>query len=40
MNYNFDKLINKKDDVGCGTYILIIIFAIALAFGFLAYMLG
>jgi hypothetical protein len=34
MNYNFNKLTNKKDDVGCSTYILIIIIAIALAFGF------
>ena len=34
MNYNFNKLINKNDDLGCGTYIVVIIFAIALAFGF------
>jgi hypothetical protein len=33
MNYNFDKLLNKKDDIGCGTYIVVIIFLIAFAFG-------
>jgi hypothetical protein len=33
MNYNFDKLFENKDDAGCGTYILIIIIAIALAVG-------
>ena len=33
MNYNFDKLLNQKDDVGCGTYLLAILFIIALAVG-------
>jgi hypothetical protein len=33
MNYNFNKLVNKNDDLGCGTYIVVIIFAIAIAFG-------
>lgn len=33
MNYNFDKLLNKKDDIGCGTYIVVIIILIAIAFG-------
>lgn len=33
MNYNLGKLFDKKYHVGCGIYILIIIFAIALAFG-------
>lgn len=31
MNYNFNKY--SKDEIGCGAYICIILFAIALAFG-------
>lgn len=31
MNYNFNKY--NKDEMGCGTYICIILFAIAFAFG-------
>lgn len=33
MNYNFNKLTSKNNDMGCGTYIVVVIFAIALAFG-------
>lgn len=33
MNYNLNKFINNKDDIGCGTYLCIVFFAIALVFG-------
>ena len=33
MYYNFNKLTSKNDNLGCGTYIVLIIFAIAIAFG-------
>ena len=33
MNYNFDKLLNQKDDIGCGAYLVAILLIIALAFG-------
>lgn len=33
MNYNFGKLLKKKDDAGCGTYLIAILFVIALAIG-------
>ena len=32
-NYNFNKLTSKNNDMTCGTYIVVIILAIAIAFG-------
>lgn len=34
MNYNFDKLFDKKDDIGCLGIILMVILVFAIAFGF------
>jgi hypothetical protein len=33
MNYNFDKLFEKKNEIGCGTLLVVVIFLIALAVG-------
>lgn len=33
MNYNFDKLFDKKDDIGCLGIILMVILVFAIAFG-------
>lgn len=33
MNYDFDKLIDKKEEVGCGAYLVAAIILIALAVG-------
>jgi hypothetical protein len=33
MNYNFGKLLDQKDDIGCGAYLVAILLIIALAFG-------
>ena len=33
MNYNFNKLFDKKDDIGCLGIILMVVFVLALAFG-------
>lgn len=33
MSYNFDKLFKQEEKTGCGTYLVIIIIALAIAFG-------
>lgn len=33
MNYNFNKLLREKDDIGCGTLILALIVIVGIAFG-------
>ena len=33
MNYNFNKLFDKKDDIGCLGIILMVILVFAIAFG-------
>lgn len=33
MSYNFDKLLKKSDNIGCGTILFAILIALAIAFG-------
>lgn len=33
MSHNFDKLFRQEEKAGCGTYLVVIIFVLAIAFG-------
>ena len=33
MSYNFDKLLKKSDNIGCGTILFALLIALAIAFG-------